>query len=217
MRRMLPLQVVVDLVCPWCFIGKRSLDQALVHLAGQGVDVEIDWLPYLLNPALPDAGMDRKEFRTMRFGWDTALAMDTRAVEAGRRFGANFDYAKQARTSNTVAAHALVRLAREEGGSVLQERLVDALFTAYFEDGQDIGDHAVLERIAFHVGLREGALQRALPGRDAVRERAAAVLDTGLNGVPSYLVEGQLLFSGSQDVDGYVQRLLHVAKALADS
>lgn len=217
MRRTLHLQVVIDLICPWCFIGKRSLDQALARLAGQGLHVEINWLPYLLNPHLPDEGMDRKQFRTMRFGWDAALAMDARAVEAGKRFGVNFDYARQTRTSSTVSAHALVRLAREEGGAVMQERLVDALFVAYFEQGQDIGDHALLERIAQAVGLREGAVQRSLPGRETVRERATAVLATGLNGVPSYLVDGQLLWSGSQDVDGYVQRLLRAAELLAAS
>jgi predicted DsbA family dithiol-disulfide isomerase len=215
MRRTLHLEVVIDLICPWCFIGKRSLDQALVRLAGQGVDVEIDWLPYLLNPDLPDDGMDRKQFRSMRFGWETALAMDARAVEAGKRLGANFDYARQARTSSTVTAHALVRLAQAEGGVALQERLVDALFVAYFEQGQDIGDHAALERLAQAVGLREGAVQRALPGRETVRERAAAVLGTGLNGVPSYLVGGKLLWSGSQDVEGYVQRLAAAALAVS--
>jgi predicted DsbA family dithiol-disulfide isomerase len=217
MRRTLHLQVVIDLICPWCFIGKRSLDQALMRLSGQGLDVEIEWLPYLLNPHLPDGGMDRRQFRTMRFGSDNALAMDARAVEAGRRFGANFDYARQSRTSNTVTAHALVRRAREEGGAELQERLVDALFVAYFEQGQDIGDHAALERVAETVGLRDGALQRALPGRNAVRERATAVLATGLNGVPSYLIDGQLLWSGSQDIEGCVQRLLRAAGLLAAS
>ncbi|MGO4221720.1 DsbA family oxidoreductase [Lysobacter sp. TAF61] len=211
MRRKLHLQVVIDLICPWCFIGKRSLDQALVRLAAQGVDIEIDWLPYLLNPDLPDEGMDRKQFRSKRFGWETALAMDARAVEAGKRVGANFDYGKQTRTSNTVTAHALVRLAREEGGAGQQERLVDALFVAYFELGQDIGDHAVLARIAHAVGLREEAVQRAISARDTVRGLAADVLGTGLTGVPSYLVDGKLLWSGSQDVTGYVQRLLRAA------
>lgn len=215
MRRTLHLQVVIDLICPWCFIGKRSLDQALVRLAGQGVDVEIEWLPYLLNPDLPDEGMDRKQFRTLRFGRETALAMDARAVEAGKRFGASFDYAKQARTSSTVTAHALVRLAQDEGGAALQERLVDALFVAYFEQGQDIGDHAVLERVAQAVGLHDGAVQRALPGRETVRARAVAVLGTGLNGVPSYLVDGKLLWSGSQDVAGYMQRLAAAALAVS--
>jgi predicted DsbA family dithiol-disulfide isomerase len=204
----LHLQVVADLICPWCFIGKRSLDQALEILAGQGVQVEVDWLPYQLNPAMPTDGMDRKEFRTVRFGsWENALAMDARAVEAGRRRGVEINYQLQARTPNTVAAHALVRLARLEGGAVLQERIVDALFAGYFTHGQDIGDPAVLERIAEEAGMRPGAVQRSLQGQADVRGRADAIRAMGLSGVPSYLVDGKLLFSGSQDVEGYVERL----------
>lgn len=207
-NRTLQLQVVADLICPWCFIGKRSLDQALKILEEQGVVVEVDWLPYQLNPAMPTQGMDRKEFRTVRFGsWENALAMDARAVEAGRHRGAEINYQLQTRTPNTVAAHALVRLARAEGGAVLQERAVDALFAGYFSHGQDIGDPAVLERIAANAGMRPGAVQRSVPGEVEVRKRDGAIRAMGLSGVPSYLVDGKLLFSGSQDVEGYVQRL----------
>jgi predicted DsbA family dithiol-disulfide isomerase len=207
-NRTLHLQVVADLICPWCFIGKRSLDQALEILAGQGVEVDVDWVPYQLNPEMPMEGMDRKAFRTVRFGsWENALAMDARAVEAGRRRGAEINYQLQKRTPNTVAAHAVVRLARAEGGGVLQERVVDALFAGYFTHGQDIGDHAVLERIAGNAGMRPGALQQALQGQAEVRKSDGAVRAMGLTGVPSYLVDGKLLFSGSQDVEGYVERI----------
>ncbi|GAB3094844.1 DsbA family protein [Lysobacter terrae] len=210
----LRLQVVIDLICPWCYIGKRSLDQALKILAGQGLDVDIEWLPYQLNPTMPSAGMDRKAFRTQRFGWENSLAMDARAVEAGRRFGAEFDYAKQSRTPNSVAAHALARLARNEGGAALQERAVDALFTAYFRDGQDIGDHAVLERIADDVGMAPGAVARSLALHDEIRSLDERIKSLGLSGVPSYLVNGKLLASGSQDVQGYV-KLLQSAVSVA--
>jgi predicted DsbA family dithiol-disulfide isomerase len=206
-NRKLHLQVVADLICPWCFIGKRSLDQALKILAEQGVEVDVDWLPYQLNPAMPTEGMDRKEFRTVRFGsWENALAMDARAVEAGRRRGAEINYQLQTRTPNTVAAHALVRLARAEGGAALQERVVDALFAGYFSYGQDIGEHAVLERIAANAGMRPGAVQRSLQGQEEVWQRDDAIRAMGVSGVPSYLVDGKLLFTGSQEVDGYVER-----------
>jgi predicted DsbA family dithiol-disulfide isomerase len=207
-NRTLRLQVVADLICPWCFIGKRSLDQALKILAERGIEVDVDWLPYQLNPAMPTEGMDRKEFRSVRFGsWENALTMDARAVEAGRHRGAEINYQLQTRTPNTVAAHALVRLARAEGGAVLQERVVDALFAGYFSYGQDIGDHGVLEQIASKAGMRPGAAQRLLQGQVEVRERDDGIRAMGLSGVPSYLVDGKLLFSGSQDVEGYVERL----------
>jgi predicted DsbA family dithiol-disulfide isomerase len=128
-------------------------------------------------------------------------------VAAGRHRGAEINYQLQTRTPNTVAAHALVRLARDQGGAVLQERVVDALFAGYFTQGQDIGDPAVLERIAVKAGMRPGAVQESLPGQTEVRERSEAIRAMGLSGVPSYLVDGKLLFSGSQDVEGYVERL----------
>jgi predicted DsbA family dithiol-disulfide isomerase len=207
-NRKLHLQVVADLICPWCFIGKRTLDQALKILAKQGVEVDIDWLPYQLNPAMPTEGMDRKEFRSVRFGsWENALTMDARAVEAGRTRGAEIDYQLQMRTPNTMAAHALVRLARAEGGAALQDKVVDALFAGYFSHGQDIGNHAVLERIAGNAGMRSGAVQRSLEGQEEVWQREEAIRATGVTGVPTYLVEGKLLLTGSQEVDGYVQRL----------
>lgn len=207
-NRNLQLQVVADLICPWCFIGKRSLDQALEILAEQGVVVDVDWLPYQLNPTMPAEGMDRREFRSMRFGsWENALAMDARAVEAGGRLGAEFNYQLQTRTPNTVAAHALVRLARTEGGVGLQESVVDALFAAYFTHGQDIGNHAVLAQIVDEAGMQPGALERSLQGHAEVRKLDDAIRSMGLSGVPSYLVDGKLLFSGSQDVNGYVKRL----------
>src|SRR4249919_3190443 len=80
-RTSLRLQVVADVICPWCFIGKRSLDLALDQLAALGVDVEIEWLPYQLNPTIPANGMHAKQFRPMRFGWENSLAMDPRAVK----------------------------------------------------------------------------------------------------------------------------------------
>jgi len=211
----LHLQVVIDLICPWCFIGKRSLDQALPILAAQGIDVQVEWLPYLLNPDMPSEGMDRKEFRTRRFGWDNALAMDARAVEAGRQRGAEFNYELQTRTPNSVAAHALASLARSEGGAALQTTVVDALFAAYFTNGQDIGDPGILERIAVQSGMTAGAVERSVVDQDEVRRIAASVRAAGLTGVPSYLVDGRLLFSGSQDVTGYVSRLSSAARLAA--
>jgi predicted DsbA family dithiol-disulfide isomerase len=207
----LHLQVVSDMICPWCFIGKRSLDRALDILSARGIHVDVEWLPYQLNPGMPAAGMDRKEFRTTRFGWENSLAMDARAVEAGRRVGAEFNYSIQTRTPNTVATHGLSRLARSEGGPALQGQLVDALFTAYFTEGKDIGDVDVLERLATDAGMQPGAVQRSASLHSEVRDLDVAIRSSGLNGVPSYLLDGKLLSSGSQSVEGYVALLASVA------
>jgi predicted DsbA family dithiol-disulfide isomerase len=181
----LKLQIVSDVICPWCFIGKRSLDKALPHLVAQGVDVEVEWVPYQLNPHLPLEGMDRKAFRSARFGsWENAQAMDARAVEAGHGVGAVFDYERQSRTSSTLVAHSLSRLAWEE---------------------------AVLDRIALDAGMSAQAVRRSMPLQADVHRLEQAARATGLSAVPSYLVQGKLLFTGSQDVEGYIRRLADAA------
>lgn len=205
---MLRLQVVSDIICPWCFIGKRALDQALEILARRGAGIEVEWLPYQLNPTLPVEGMDRKEFRSVRFGsWANAQAMDNRAVEAGKTVGADFQYERQTRTSNTLAAHALARLARVEGGPAQQTRVMEALFAAYFTNGEDVGDPAVLARIAEAAGMAPDAVIRAQTLQGEVLQLEEKAKAAGLNGVPSYLIDGKLLASGSQSVEGYVQML----------
>lgn len=209
----LTIAIHFDLICPWCFIGKRGLDQAIEILSGQGVEVDVEWLPYQLNPTMPVEGMDRKAFRTMRFGWENSLAMDARAVEAGRKVGADFRYDLQSRTPNTLAAHALVRLARVEGGAVMQQRVAGALFAAYFSLGQDIGDERVLDRIANEAGLASGAVDRSVAARDEVGRLDERIRSMGINGVPSFIVDGRLLFNGSQTVATYVDGLARVAQA----
>jgi predicted DsbA family dithiol-disulfide isomerase len=210
----LKLQVVADVICPWCFIGKRSLDKAIAILAGQGIEVELEWLPFELNPNLPPEGLDRRTFRSVRFGsWENAQAMDARAVSAGRPLGAIFNYDKQTRTSHTLASHALMRLAWQEGGSSMQTQLVDALFNAYFTDGKDLSDLSVLEAIAVDAGMAPGAVQRSTPLRDAVRDVEEVVRGSGLTSVPSYMIGGKPFFTGSQDPQGYVRLLTEAVNA----
>jgi predicted DsbA family dithiol-disulfide isomerase len=210
----LKLQVVADVICPWCFIGKRSLDKAIATLAGQGIGVELEWLPFELNANLAPEGMDRRAFRSVRFGsWENALAMDARAVAAGRPLGAVFNYDKQTRTSHTLAAHSLLRLAWNEGGSSLQTRLAEAMFTAYFTEGRDLSDHEVLETLAAGVGMAAQAVDRCTSLQGEVRQREQAVHKAGVTSVPSYFMEDKPLFSGSQDPQGYVRLLTDAAAA----
>lgn len=203
--RVLHVQAVVDLICPWCFIAKRSLDGARPLLASAGVDVQIEWLPYRLNPDMPAAGIDRKAFRTRRFGAETSLRMDERAIAAGRDVGARIDYSRQSRTPNTLAAHALVRQARIEGGHAMQADVVDALFEAYFSNGRDIGDGVTLSRIAREVGMDAEAALRSRSQRSTIAAEDVDNRERAPNGVPTYLLDGQLLFSGSQTADMYLR------------
>jgi predicted DsbA family dithiol-disulfide isomerase len=210
----LQVQIVSDIICPWCYIGKHSVDRALPLLTEQGVVVDVEWLPFQLNPTMPVEGMDRKTFRSERFGsWHNALAMDARAVEAGHAVGARFDYPRQSRTPNTIAAHALIRLARREGGTELQSQIKGALMVAYFAEGKDIGDETVLERIAGRAGIAD-AIEKSHPLREEVTQIDQAMRSAGLNGVPSYVADGRLLFSGATSVEGYVQHFAAAARSL---
>jgi hypothetical protein len=137
--------------------------------------------------------MDRKTFRSARFGsWATAQAMDARAVEAGKKVGADFRYDRQTRTPNTLAGHALARLARVEGGAALQAEVIEALFAAYFTDGEDVGDLAVLGRIADAAGMGADAVARSASLKEEVLRHETAARASGLSSVPSYMVDGAI-------------------------
>jgi len=211
----LQLEIFADVICPWCFIGKRRLDQALETLRAKGLDIETRWAPYQLNPTLPAEGMDRKQFRSQRFGsWENSLAMDSRAANVGRQAGVDFQYSKITRTPNTLLAHALVRAAGQLGGSRLQHGVVEAVFGAYFTDGRDIGDRNVLRAIGHDHGLSDEAIDVAFADLASVRAEDEQARKAGLNGVPSYRINGHFLASGSMDPDAYVELISRAAAVL---
>src|SRR6266853_6026252 len=145
----LTVEVISDVICPWCYIGKRRLEKATAR-RGQR-DVRVRWHPFQLNPRMPKAGMNRQEYRTAKFGsWERSQALDAQVAEAGRAEGIPFDYAKVMRTPNTFDAHRLIWLADREG---VQDAVVEGLFAGYFTNGRDVGDHDVLAQIAAGAGL----------------------------------------------------------------
>jgi predicted DsbA family dithiol-disulfide isomerase len=147
------IEVVSDVICPWCFIGKRRLEKALALLGSDSrpdmrpalVPV-VRWLPFQLNPNMPVEGMPRAEYRAAKFGSpERARSLDARVAAEGRGEGIEFAFERIERTPNTMAAHRLIALAQAQG---LADSVVDALFKGYFEEGQDIGDADVLDAIA---------------------------------------------------------------------
>jgi predicted DsbA family dithiol-disulfide isomerase len=177
--RTLRLQVVADLICPWCYIGKRSLDHAWKSWQGRA-SRSTSTGSLLLNPTLPSEGMDRRAFRRSGSVGTTRSRWMRAPWKQGAGSAPPFRYDLQSRTSNTVAAHALVRLARAEGGAKVQERVVDALFTGYFSEGKDIGDAAALEAIATAAGLAPGAVTRSVELHDDVRALDAGIKAAGV-------------------------------------
>lgn len=193
----LTIEVVSDLICPWCYIGKRRYERAAQLLEPRHLDVV--WKPFQLNPGMPLAGLDRREYRTRKFGsWEHSQALDAEVVAAGKEVGIAFDYAKMTRTPNTLAGHKLLWLAGERG---CQDAVAEKLFSAYFVEGRDVGDAQVLRDIGVEAGLLLREIEDALNGEAAaaaVAQEEERARNAGIRGVPTFMVHGKPLGSGAQ-------------------
>jgi predicted DsbA family dithiol-disulfide isomerase len=196
------LEVVSDAICPWCWIGKAHLDGALALLEAEGLRFEIGWLPYQLNPDMPEGGVDRRTYRTEKFGsWERSLELDAQVAEAGRAAGVAFRHDLMARTPNTIDAHRLIRLSAADG---VQHAAMERLFRAYFQEGQDIGSPAVLAALGAEAGMAEATLAAFTAGdaaRAEVTTESRALAQAGISGVPSFLLDRHLLFSGAMPAE----------------
>src|ERR1700722_16717703 len=156
----LTVDVISDVICPWCYIGKRRLETAVAAFGRE--QVRVRWHPFQLNPHMPEEGMNRKEYRTAKFGsWERSLALDAQVAEAGQAEGIPFDSAKVMRTPNTFDAHRLIWLADRDG---VQDAVVEAVFRAYFTEGRDISRSAVLLDVVAEGGLDRKRAETFLNG-----------------------------------------------------
>lgn len=192
------LEIVSDTICPWCYIGKARLDAALDLIDGE-IPLEVTWRPFELNPDMPREGIDRRTYRTAKFGsWDRSLALDEQVVAAAADSGLEIHHDRMAVTPNTVASHVLVRIAGDSG---VQDSVVAALFEAYFVEGRDVGDPRVLREIGQANGLDPSDIDAALRNatlRAEVKTEAQAFAQAGVNGVPTVLLNRFVLFSGAR-------------------
>jgi predicted DsbA family dithiol-disulfide isomerase len=201
MPKPLLIEVASDVICPWCYIGKRRLEKALASLKDE-VEVRIEWLPFQLNPDMPVQGVARADYRRAKFGSvEKGRALDARVAQEGAGEGIEFAFDRMQRTPNTVAAHQLIDLAQQQGkgGSV-----VDMLFRAYFEEAQDIGDEAVLKSIA------DGAGVTGWPGEmeiKTVKEKEERVRDLGISGVPTFIFDRKSGLSGAYPPEQLAQAI----------
>ena len=190
------IEIVSDVICPWCFIGKRRLEKALALLGGE-VEVEIAWLPFQLNPGMPAEGVARADYRRAKFGEQRSRELDAHVAAEAAGEGLAFELERQARTPNSFAAHQLIELAQERGAG---EAVVEALFRAYFEQAQDIGDRAVLRSIAAECGVAVDELE-ARWADEADRRRVAQLEEQmralGISGVPTFILGRRLAVSGA--------------------
>jgi predicted DsbA family dithiol-disulfide isomerase len=211
----LAIDVVSDVVCPWCFIGKRRLEKAI---AMADVPVAVRWHPFQLDPTIPPEGKDRRAYLEDKFKDPARIAAMHRNIETlGADEGIPFAFDRITVSPNTLDAHRLIRWAAEDG---CQEALVEALFRAYFLDGRDIGDRAVLADIAESAGMdRERAAARLATSDDlqAVQSEIASAQSIGVTGVPTFILGGRYGVVGAQSPDVLAKAFADAAKALAAS
>ncbi|MDE3174495.1 MAG: DsbA family oxidoreductase [Pseudomonadota bacterium] len=205
------IDVVSDVVCPWCYLGKKRLEGAL-RAAGE---VEVRWRPYQLDPTIPPEGLDRQAYMRAKFGDGDRLAQAHARLRAlGAEVGVAFDFDSIRRSPNTLDAHRLIRFAAEAGAA---DALVERLFSDYFEGGRDIGDRAVLIEAATACGLDGEAVAARLAsgeGADEVREEIEAARRVGVQGVPFFIFASKYAVSGAQSEEVLAQA---IARAREDA
>jgi predicted DsbA family dithiol-disulfide isomerase len=216
----LPVLIYSDVICPWCYVGKRRFEAGL---AGADIPVAptVSWRPFELNPDMPPEGIARADYRARKFGTAKSAQLDAQMIETGAELGIAFDFAKQARTPSTRLAHRLIWAAGQQGDgrqNEAQNALVDRLFAGYFEQGLDIGRRDVLEAMAKDAGLDAKATKSALD--DATSLTAVIALEewgvnAGIQGVPFFILAGKFAISGAQPADMWVRALPEIVAEAA--
>lgn len=205
----LAIEIVHDLVCPWCYLGVRRLMRTLRRRPDLLFD--LTWRPFLLNPDMPRIGMSRPDYVVRKFGGeDRARRLYSSISDIGRAEGLQFRFDRIRRTPSSVDAHRLVRYAARFGCA---NEMVEALFSAHFTDGHDIGEHAVLVAVASACGLDPLPVRRFLASDDdaeAVHADNLRAHRLGINGVPCFVIGGSHAIAGAQEPE-VIERLLDVA------
>jgi predicted DsbA family dithiol-disulfide isomerase len=209
----LVVDVVSDVVCPWCFIGKRHLEAALAGLP-DGAAAVVRWHPFELNPDLPAEGVDRRGYLEAKFGGPVRAAeIYARVREAGVRAGIAFDLEAIARQPNTREAHRLIAWSQAQGDA---GPLVERLFRAYFVEGRFVGDRDTLAALAADTGLDADAARAWLAsgqGTDAIEAAEARVRSLGIGGVPFFIFDGKVGLSGAQPPEAIREAIAQARRA----
>ena len=200
----LSVNVISDVICPWCYIGKRRLEKAVAALNGSH-EVRVCWLPFQLNPQMPKEGISRRDYRTNKFGsWERSQALDAQVAEAGAAEGIHFAFDLIERTPNTLDAHRLIWLADQEG---VQDKVVEALFRAYFTDGGNINDRQTLLDVVADAGLNRRKAEAMLnsdEGMEAIKEAEELSRRHLVEGVPFFVINGRVTLSGAQPPEAFL-------------
>jgi predicted DsbA family dithiol-disulfide isomerase len=212
----LPITIYSDVICPWCYIGKRRFEAALGE-PGMPERIDISWRPFELNPDMPSEGMERSAYRAAKFGAEKARQLDQQMAANGREAGIAFAFDKMKRTPNTRLAHRLIWQA-ERAGQETQNAVVNRLFEGFFEEGLDIGKKDVLVAIAKDAGLDGKVAKTALEAEhtlEAVLDLEDAGIRMGIRGVPFFLLIDKYAISGAQPPELWHDALPKIAAEFA--
>jgi predicted DsbA family dithiol-disulfide isomerase len=202
----LTIAITSDFICPWCLVAETRLNQAIQKL-NSSIEIQKIWYPFELNPDMPEVGMDRKTYRSQKFGsWEYSQALDAKTVQATQADGIAFRYDLMTVTPNTLKAHRLTWFAGQQDKAT---EMAEHILKAYFTEGQNIAEVEVLANLAAEVGMDAEAVKAFLlsdAGMQEVRELERQVIAQGIHGVPHIRI-GQEVVSGAQPVDVFLAAL----------
>jgi predicted DsbA family dithiol-disulfide isomerase len=212
MKRKITIDVVSDIVCPWCYIGKRRLESAMSELVDH-FDFEVTYHPFELNPDLPTAGLDHKSYLVKKFGSEERYnQLTSHVTEVAAMEGLNFNYAAQKVSPNTRKAHAIIQYSKEMMGVT---GIVEELFQAYFIDGVDLSKDENLIRISERAGLNGAEIGRLLSDQHVlaqVEQQEREMYKLGITGVPFYIINNKYGISGAQAPETFIAAFKEVGQ-----
>lgn len=213
------IDIVSDVVCPWCYLGKARLDLAMAEVQDE-IGVEVNWRPYQLNPDYPPEGVDQQRALAEKLGGKENMDRAHETLKGlGREVGIAFDFDAIKIGPNTMDAHRLLLWAHAEGREI-QGKVVAALFKANFEEGLNVGDPAVLVDVAAKAGMDPKVVERLLASdadRDMIKGEIAAAQEMGVSGVPFFIFDHQYAVSGAQSAEVLVGALRDIARMKAEA
>ncbi|MBL4784258.1 MAG: DsbA family oxidoreductase [Cohaesibacteraceae bacterium] len=215
MKNKLSVSVVSDVMCPWCYIGKRRLEQAIENLGS--LEIELRWLPFQLDATLPEQGKDRQQYLTDKFGVERAKTFYESIKQAGLAEGIAFQFDDIKISPNTLNSHRMIFWSHKYG---LQNEMVEALFQAYFLDGKSLADLNVLADIAMQAGLdRDDTLSRLQSSLDldTVRNSVISSSQSGISSVPTYIVEDKFAIVGAQPARQLADTLQKISNDISNN
>ncbi len=202
------IDIYSDVVCPWCYVGKRRLERALSQLKGT-ITAQVVWKPFQLNPTMPKEGMDRTDYLEAKFGsLDAFHRIEGPVIDAGSTEQIAFAFDRIAITPNTFLAHRLIWYAAQQN---CQDAVVDSLFKGYFEEGANIGSATTLVQLAERAGLNAASFLRSEDGTAEVKAEEATGHRLGIRAVPYFVLNHAYGISGAQPADRFVAALQKIA------